>query len=392
MPARVQPFPFYALSKIARKDAVLARRCARLVSPLSLVGAVDVLAATLGARPVIAVEPMEIWPASAVGSHVADTVVALILDAPRARPARARTVVAIDPELAHAIVDRALGGEGRDIVALPDVPLGDAERGVLAYVVARALGATAGRWKLEQVVTTRSAVLHALGHEPAAMWHARVALGSSHGVVRAFVALSAIEAIAPPEHGTATAATDGATPLPRAIACLPLELVATCGSASLSRSDARSLRGGDVLVLDSALARRGRDGIEGDAELRVAGARRTCWRCTVEHGTLRVVAVDRSEERAASEGRRVEREPEDRTDRRAVDLAADAPVEVSVEIARFKLPLGELSSLQPGEILATGRAVGDHVVLRAGEQALAIGELVDVDGEVGVRILSGAAP
>ena len=38
-------------------------------------------------------------------------------------------------------------------------------------------------------------------------------------------------------------------------------------------------------------------------------------------------------------------------------------------------------------VIVTGAAIGTRVVLRAGKQAVAFGELVDVDGEVGVRIL-----
>jgi flagellar motor switch/type III secretory pathway protein FliN len=60
---------------------------------------------------------------------------------------------------------------------------------------------------------------------------------------------------------------------------------------------------------------------------------------------------------------------------------------VSVELARFTMPLEELGALRTGEVVATGRAVGERVTLRAGGHALAVGELVDVDGEVGVRLL-----
>jgi len=68
--------------------------------------------------------------------------------------------------------------------------------------------------------------------------------------------------------------------------------------------------------------------------------------------------------------------------------AGDAPVDVVVELARVALPLGELAALRPGEVLVTGRSLGERVTLRVGERILAQGELVDVDGEIGVRILS----
>jgi type III secretion protein Q len=72
----------------------------------------------------------------------------------------------------------------------------------------------------------------------------------------------------------------------------------------------------------------------------------------------------------------------------ALRIAGDAPVELCVELARFVMPLEELASLRLGQVLFTGRAIGEHVTLRAGDRALARGELVDVEGELGVRISS----
>ena len=65
----------------------------------------------------------------------------------------------------------------------------------------------------------------------------------------------------------------------------------------------------------------------------------------------------------------------------------DAPIELSVELARFSLRLAEARQLRPGEVIGTGVRLGEHVRLRAGDAVVAEGELVDVEGEVGVRIL-----
>jgi flagellar motor switch protein FliM len=70
------------------------------------------------------------------------------------------------------------------------------------------------------------------------------------------------------------------------------------------------------------------------------------------------------------------------------DIAADAPLELSIELARFSLTLGELQRTRPGDVLVTGRAIGESVTLRVAGRAIAQGDLVDVDGEVGLRITS----
>ena len=93
------------------------------------------------------------------------------------------------------------------------------------------------------------------------------------------------------------------------------------------------------------------------------------------------------------EGKRAHAEPETASSAHAQAaepanaLLHDAPIELCVELARFTLPLEQLLALRAGEVWSTGRAIGEVVYLSAGGRKVARGELVDVDGEVGVRIL-----
>lgn len=68
-------------------------------------------------------------------------------------------------------------------------------------------------------------------------------------------------------------------------------------------------------------------------------------------------------------------------------LVKDAPIELCVELVRFTMRLEDLLGLRVGEVLETGRAVGEHVVLTANGRAVARGELVDIEGDIGVRIV-----
>ena len=71
----------------------------------------------------------------------------------------------------------------------------------------------------------------------------------------------------------------------------------------------------------------------------------------------------------------------------ALDAVGDAPVTLSLELASFELSLEELAALRPGEVVASGVPIGEAVRLRAGSKIIATGELVDVEGEVGVRLI-----
>ncbi len=63
-----------------------------------------------------------------------------------------------------------------------------------------------------------------------------------------------------------------------------------------------------------------------------------------------------------------------------------APLEVSIEIARFSMTVGELSALKPGQVVATGQTLGVQATLRVGDHPIAQGEIVSIDGEVGFQV------
>lgn len=68
------------------------------------------------------------------------------------------------------------------------------------------------------------------------------------------------------------------------------------------------------------------------------------------------------------------------------DAALDAPVVVRVELGVVSLGARRWAELRPGDVLETGQPLGEAVLLRIAGRAVARGELVEVDGSVGVRV------
>lgn len=66
----------------------------------------------------------------------------------------------------------------------------------------------------------------------------------------------------------------------------------------------------------------------------------------------------------------------------------DVPVVVRVEVGTAQLAAREWARLGAGDVVTLGRRVGEHVLLRVGGEEVARGELVDVEGELGVRIVA----
>ncbi len=279
-------------------------------------------------------------------------------------PSGERLVLELAPELALALIDRLVGGEG--VAAAATGPLTDIERGVVLYAAARLLASTC--WRAAAVVTTPLALAAVVKDEGSAVWSARLHFGSAWGIARVWV----------PDRFTQEEVPA------RVLPNLSVMLSVALGEGEVQAAELASLQFGDVVVLDACWWRADRM-----VRVRAAGARRTTWWCDEE---LRVMRIETWHDAPTGEGKRMSEEtsgttdPEEKTD--VVARVGDAPVVLSVEVARISMPLEELARLREGEVLVSGCPVGGRVVLRAGEQVIGQGELVDVEGEVGVRLVS----
>jgi hypothetical protein len=74
--------------------------------------------------------------------------------------------------------------------------------------------------------------------------------------------------------------------------------------------------------------------------------------------------------------------------RRDMSLPDDAHVELTVALGTTQLSLRQVFELSVGQIVQLGRPLAGPFELRAAGKVLGKGELVDVDGELGVRIVS----
>jgi len=150
----------------------------------------------------------------------------------------------------------------------------------------------------------------------------------------------------------AVAALGGESELPDAIADLAVTCSFRQGTTSLTADDLAALAPGDVLLLDEGTPR---------CEVVLPGG--LALRGNTEGEQLRVEEI------------------------RMTETQASYPITLAVEIARVSLTLGELARLEPGAALPLGLAKDGAVVLRAGEHCIARGQLVDVDGALGVRLM-----
>jgi type III secretion system YscQ/HrcQ family protein len=79
--------------------------------------------------------------------------------------------------------------------------------------------------------------------------------------------------------------------------------------------------------------------------------------------------------------------PEDEGERDMLGVAADVPVQVVAVMGKKNITIKELSALKMGEVIELGRPANEIVDLVAGGKLIAKGELVEIEGKLGVKVV-----
>jgi type III secretion protein Q len=131
----------------------------------------------------------------------------------------------------------------------------------------------------------------------------------------------------------------------------------------------------DVVLLDECLLSRGNNLL-----LQLAPA--IGLRCELSGGQLRVV-------KGVHE---IMSDADDHTES-APALLDDVPVRLTFDLGEREIPLGELRTLLPGYLFNLGRDPRNTVNIRANGRVIGEGELVEIEGRVGVSVLRlGTSP
>ena len=70
------------------------------------------------------------------------------------------------------------------------------------------------------------------------------------------------------------------------------------------------------------------------------------------------------------------------------DLMNDIPLQIAVELGRVSTTAEEVVSLKVGHVFDLNRVAGEPLDLSVNGKVVARGELVEIDGNLGIRILS----
>ena len=164
---------------------------------------------------------------------------------------------------------------------------------------------------------------------------------------------------------------------------LPTALHVTLGRSCLALDQWQGARPGDVLVMDEVWARpAGGDGsFSGTLRLHLpAGLPR--WRAGLTADGILTVG----EPVLSQKEDEVTDQADDQLPTTPDELLEEIPVELSVELGRIPLNAQQALELRPGQPLRLDRRPGDPVDIRLGSKLVARGELVEIEGELGVLL------
>jgi flagellar motor switch/type III secretory pathway protein FliN len=367
----VSPFPYDALPALSRKEV---RTLARLRQTLIGLAKPDVVERALGD---IAGEPVTITVRRAMpleASRIPALGVGILLSPSDAHGLQRAVFIDAETALAATLVARALKQRAPRIVDGGRQPSAELA-GALAAIVHAALRRGHAGVPLRIVSAAPAAIL---ARELAAV-HGHVAtiwLGIEVGgeIFDARVSLPMSELPPPPDPRIATLGLLEEAPI-----ALPL-VAATC---TAGRDTLAALRPGDVFVVPSCPLRAAEGHLLGPVLLAPGGGEKAIAGELAEGGRL----VLRTERVESCPWALDVAPPMTGETNPTLQVLDDAPVVVRVELGSVEMKAREWASLAPGDVITLGRKVGAPAVLRIAGVEVARGELVQVDGEYGVRIV-----
>ncbi len=415
-----RPFVFRNLEKVSRAQGQLAERLRWLTPAEGTAAAVATrLKELFDAEVRLTVESVQVRPMAELRRFLGDPTFLAVL-APGALQGRA--VLEVELALAHVAVDLLLGGAGETVGLRP---LTDIEEGVMAYVVLEALKVlvpglqpAVPRPRLDGVARGVDEVSARLGDDgPMLAVHLHATLGPHGGLVRLVVPAAVLDAAEPAVESAQRRARGKADleAFASRLSAVRGWLRAEIGSAEISGQDLASLRVKDVLLVD-VLSARPDKGEAGTAQLRMGKG--TAGRADAEvfvgeDGRYRARITDiipgepghpGSADEASAEPADEEEDftnpeldvpPElegaaldDVSKPDGSDLLGDVPLQIAVELARVPVTAQQVVGLRTGQVIELNRGPGEPVELSVNGKVVARGELVEVEGQLGVRIIT----
>ena len=312
-------------------------------------------------------------------------------------PSEHKILLDVDLKLGAYCVERLMGGQdaGEQLGALARAPT-EMETGVLSYLVLHLLaflttGLQGGRElaltldRIEPAAANLDTYLMADEHY--VCLGTRVQADQVFGNVRVLVPESVITTRWAPGVQDAFELSQ----MRRRLDALPEQSVlgrVEGARLDLTPDDIANLEVGDIIVLENhALSLSPDTGAQGDVALRLGRGEHghIDARLVSELGNTHLVVTAIKEQHTLDTQAMSDTEDKDNLPE-TEGLLREMESQVAVELGRIKLNTAQVVRLKAGQVLHLSRGAADPVQLVIGGKLFAQGELIEVDGEMGVRL------
>jgi flagellar motor switch protein FliM len=426
-----RPFRFSNLEKVSKRQAQLLKNLEWMLPTVRSTGEVSSsvrkrLQEMLEEQVSLQTEYVHVVPLPKLRRYIGEPTFLAVLTP---QPNKTRGLLEIELGLAHQAIDMLLGGAG-EAVALR--PLTDIEEGVMTYVIIETLKALAPsldpslpKLRIEGVVRGFEDAASLMGEdESLAVIQLKAVFGQHSGYVRLFIPETVLATANPPADAEVRRARRSSDAVAHAsrLKSVRTALRAEIGQVEISAGDLAQLRERDVVLVE-ALSCRPDQGAGGTARLRLGRgqAGHVDAEVTVEDGRFHAkvtgftlgappppggpteeaaaesAAADENEPAELGDGPEESTSPGQQRGRNDVDegqggegaeMLNDIPLQIAVEIGRVPVTADEIVALKVGHVFDLNRVAGEPLDLSVNGRIVARGELVEIDGNLGVRILT----
>lgn len=425
--AQIQPFVFRNLPKITREEIEFFQRWSKLIPA-------DLIPPDFPTQLLSQLEPLIHgtvgWAWNNTGQMITLPQMQKICIPPTlllqiaVLPIQQRLWVEFSPYLARTMLDRALGGSGENLEE--GIPLSEMEKGIFTYLFLKILQGLQALWgnktqvelRLEEIHPSLYAVAPQLDpHTTFYYKEMQLEFLGQFGFVRLFLPTQLVYEM------TRSFSDLRHTPQEYAffrkrihrVASTPLQGFLKVGTVDLSETDFVGLQTDDIILIRDCMAyRREEDRLwAGEGVLQFSDQPHYALRCSLQNDASHHLMQVRIEEviqvaEPAMNGRMDRSEYQmtnypmnsnpseymDSPDAAGANfdqmgpVLSDVPVPLVAELGRIQCRARDIMYMQVGQILELNRSPHEPIDLVVQGQSIGRGELVEVDGKLGIRIIS----
>lgn len=326
-----------------------------------------------------------------------------------AAPTEHKILVDLDSSIVGFVIDRLLGGTGEAARILR--PLTEIEQGVLSFLLLKMIAFVHEGWQsgrevalsLDRFASTVDELSDITDAESSYyLIGASFAVGKRVGYARVLLPFSLITTSfrAPPaQSDPSPEELEYMRSVFHSLAVESVTAVIEGARLDLGPDDIAQLEPGDIIVLENHEVSLRSGFVEGNAFVRLGrgqnGGLRVRLQNDGDRSQIEIVQIVVQEQ--PQESVMVDEEgalPEEGAEVSAEDnlagtenLLRDVPAPVVVELGRLSMNTAQVVRLRQGQILKLPRGANDPVDLTVNGKLFARGELIEVEGELGVRLL-----